>query len=275
MLFLLLQLVQVANAQFRENSAGPERFIQRFSEAAADVVDWYDTPIYLIYLIDKYDILPRDGKPIVLTPSAAEQALARNLAVPGGNSPGSIDPFTIPNMILGARALHCIGSELLDDDADTRPAMRHALGMYKALVYTQVSTQFAKNFVHRVRPDNTDDKSFFSGHTSTTFAMASYLQREFDQALRSSSLLTDHPFLRNGLRAAAFTVTYGWAGYVGYSRMRDNRHYFSDVLVGAVIGTLIGNVVYDEIMQEDDSVLHSLSLIAGSDGPQFSLQLNF
>ena len=86
-LFLLLILVRTADAQFCEDRAGPGRLIQHFSEATADVVAWYDAPIYLIYLIDKYDIVPQGGKPIVLTPSSAEQALARNLGVSGSDSP--------------------------------------------------------------------------------------------------------------------------------------------------------------------------------------------
>ncbi|MDT8325189.1 MAG: phosphatase PAP2 family protein [Bacteroidota bacterium] len=252
-----------------------ERLLRHVSEAATDVLSWYDAPIYLVYLINTYDFLPSDVKPIVLTPSSAEQDFARTVGISGSSSPGALEPFTIPHFILGARVLHAVGSELLSDDADMRPALRHSLGMYKALVYTQVSTQVVKNLVHRVRPDNSDNKSFFSGHTSTTFAMAGYLQRELDEALRGWDAISHNGLLLNGLRVAAFSLTYGWAGYVGYSRMRDNRHYLGDVIIGALIGTLIGNLIYDEIAREDGSLMSNISLTSGSDGPQFSLQLHF
>jgi hypothetical protein len=38
---------------------------------------------------------------------------------------------------------------------------------------------------------------------------------------------------------------YGWAGYVGYSRIKDKKHYLSDVLVGAAAGSLISYFIYD------------------------------
>jgi membrane-associated phospholipid phosphatase len=266
---------QPATAQPKDDAAGPQRLLRHASEAAKDVFTWYDAPVYLVYLVNTYDFLSPEVKPIVLTPSSAEQAIARSVSVPGSNSAGSLEPFTIPHVILGARALHAIGSELFFEDADARPALRHTLGMYKALVYTQVGTQVAKNLVHRVRPDNSDCKSFFSGHTSTTFAMASYLQRELDVALRDWDVLAHSDLLRNGLRVAAFSITYGWAGYVGYSRLRDNRHYLGDVLVGALIGTVIGNIIYGEVAREDGGLLRNLTLTSGSDGPQFSFQLHF
>mgnify|MGYP003851665233 CR=1 FL=1 len=275
-LLVLLSLPFVlSTAQSQHHAAGPDRLLERASEAAEDVLAWYDAPIYLVYIVNTYDFFPTDIKPIVLTPSSAEQSIARSVGVPGSSSAGSLEPFTIPHVILGARALHAIGSELFVDDADARPALRHTLGMYKALVYTQVGTQIAKNLVHRVRPDNSDSKSFFSGHTSTTFAMASYLQRELDVALREWDILAHSALLRNGLRAAAFSLTYGWAGYVGYSRLRDNRHYLGDVLVGALIGTAIGNLIYGEVAREDGGLLRNLTLTSGGDGPQFSFQLHF
>lgn len=39
-------------------------------------------------------------------------------------------------------------------------------------------------------------------------------------------------------------VTFGWASIVGYSRMHADKHYFSDVAVGALVGALIGELYY-------------------------------
>jgi membrane-associated phospholipid phosphatase len=271
----LLLLVPAASAQFRDETAGPVRLAEHVYEAVNDVAGWYDAPLFLIYLVDKYDFIPQNAKPIILSPTGAEQIIALEVGVLSSSSPGSLEPFTIPNIIVGLRAIHSIGSELFDDEADARPALRHTIGLYKALMYTQISTQLSKNVVYRARPDLSDSKSFFSGHTSTSFAMASYLQREIDDALLRWNALADNALLRNMLRAANLAVLYGWGSYVGYSRMRDNRHYLGDVLVGAVIGTFFGNLVYDQVVRNETGVLSGLGIAAGADGPQLSLRYHF
>ncbi|MCB2206127.1 phosphatase PAP2 family protein [bacterium] len=273
LVLLLLLFSPVLNAQYRESPTKAVRLYNHVTDAAEDVFSWYDAPIYLVYLVNRYDFIPQDDKPIILQASAAEEELARSVAAPGG-SPGSMDPFTIPHILLAGRLAWCTVTELTQDQADTRPALRHTLGMYKALIYTQVSTQMAKNLISRDRPDRSDNKSFFSGHTSTTFAVASYLQRELDASIMHSASLATQPLLRSLLRTAAFSVPYGWATYVGYSRMRDNRHYLVDVLVGAAIGTLIGNVIYNEVA-DDEQRLPVIGLAFAGDTPALSLQLQF
>ncbi|MBN1447934.1 MAG: phosphatase PAP2 family protein [Bacteroidetes bacterium] len=259
----------------REDGHAFSRFADDFIAAAGDVCSWYDAPLYLVYLANRYDIVSKDAKPIVLTPSDAERALARGLGTAGSSSPGSMEPFTVPHIILGVRALHAAGTALFGENPDVRGELRHSLGLYKTLVYTQIGTQLAKNLVHRVRPDESDSKSFFSGHTSTTFAMSSYLQREIDHALQDWSALEQSAFLRDVLRITSAAVLYGWAGYVGYSRMRDSKHYLTDVLVGAAIGSLMGHLVYDSVSGGDASILPSVSFSTGSDGPLLSLQMHF
>jgi membrane-associated phospholipid phosphatase len=251
------------------------RFADDFLTAIGDVCSWYDTPLYLVYLVNRYDIVPQDAKPLVIASSDAERALARGLGVAGSSSPGSMEPFTIPHIILGARALHAAGTALFGERPDVRGELRHSLGLYKALVYTQIGTQLAKNLVHRARPDESDSKSFFSGHTSTAFAMSSYLQREVDDALLEWDVLRRTVFLRDALRIASTAVLYGWAGYVGYSRMRDNKHFLTDVLVGAAMGSLMGHLVYDHVSGGDSHLLPAVGLAAGSDGPLLSLQMHF
>ncbi len=38
-------------------------------------------------------------------------------------------------------------------------------------------------------------------------------------------------------------TSYGLAGMVGYARLNNNRHWASDVLVGATVGTFVGKTV--------------------------------
>jgi hypothetical protein len=273
-LFLGIFLHFPLHAQFREGPAGPERFALHLSETAGQVFDWYDAPIFLAYLYNRYEIFSPEGRPFVIETGPAEQQLARSVAGDGADSPGSIDPFTIPHIIIGARLLHAAGKELFTD-ADMRNEMRGTLGLYKSLMYTQVITQMAKNVVHRTRPDGSDAKSFFSGHTSTTFAAAAFLQREADHIITNWDALDNSDLLRNALRAGAASVLYGWAGYVGYSRMYDGKHYLSDVVVGALIGTLIGNFVYEQVNDSESSIMPSLGAGAGEEGPWIALQVQF
>ncbi len=92
--------------------------------------------------------------------------------------------------------------------------------MLESIAVTQIITQTLKLSTNRMRPNFLDDHSFPSGHTSSTFAMAASL---------------------NGI--------YGWqagipayilASIVGLQRISSNAHYLSDVLSGALIGTLVG-----------------------------------
>ncbi|WP_229370386.1 phosphatase PAP2 family protein [Fibrivirga algicola] len=78
-----------------------------------------------------------------------------------------------------------------------------------------------------VRPDGSNNQSFPSGHTSFAFAGAGVLDREFGQA--------------NVLIPIA---GYAMAGTTGYLRMVNDKHWISDVLVGAGIGLLSAEAAY-------------------------------
>jgi membrane-associated phospholipid phosphatase len=83
-----------------------------------------------------------------------------------------------------------------------------------------------KYFTHETRPDG-GPHSFPSGHTAQAFMAATWLHKEYGHK----------------------SVWYSIAGYtmataVGTCRMMSNRHWASDVLVGAGIGVLSTNMVY-------------------------------
>ena len=83
--------------------------------------------------------------------------------------------------------------------------------------------QAAKYAVGRNRPDGSNNHSLPSGHTATAFATAGVLQRHF------------------GWKAGV--PAYAFAGYVGASRMAANRHYLSDVVLGAGVGIAAAHTV--------------------------------
>ena len=82
-----------------------------------------------------------------------------------------------------------------------------------------------KQSVRRKRPleDELGDPSFPSGHASIAFSMATVLGNQY-------------PKWRIPL--------YVGAGLVGLSRIYLGRHYASDVLMGAAVGTITGTVVW-------------------------------
>ena len=71
---------------------------------------------------------------------------------------------------------------------------------------------------HRERPDGSNAQSFPSGHASITFATATVLE------------------LHLGWRYSVLGYTV--ASYVAGSRLHDNRHWLSDVVFGAAVGTI-------------------------------------
>ena len=75
------------------------------------------------------------------------------------------------------------------------------------------------------RPDGSDNQSFPSAHTAMAFAYATVLDKEFKNTWIS---------------IAGYSV----ATATGAMRILNDKHWFSDVMVGAGIGMLSTNLVY-------------------------------
>lgn len=116
---------------------------------------------------------------------------------------------------------------------------RVALLGVKAFVLTGVFTQVMKYAFQRQRPFETDNQyafqgfwgnykhdSFFSGHTSTFFSVATIIACEY----KDKKLIPP--------------LVYTIAGIASLSRIHDNRHWASDVFIGAVVGYGIGKLIY-------------------------------
>ena len=73
-------------------------------------------------------------------------------------------------------------------------------------------------------------RSFPSGHATAAFAAAAVATAEMSR-------------WQPGSRWIVGTVMYTGAGLTGLSRMYNNRHWASDVIIGAAIGTFAGNKV--------------------------------
>ncbi|MGY8786903.1 MAG: phosphatase PAP2 family protein [Fidelibacterota bacterium] len=83
-----------------------------------------------------------------------------------------------------------------------------------------VTTVLMKEIFRRERPNGSNHRSFPSGHVSHSFATATIFKELYGWKM--------------GVPA------YGIATIVAMNRMQDNKHYFSDVIFGASLGTAFG-----------------------------------
>ncbi len=113
-----------------------------------------------------------------------------------------------------------------------------------------------KYFTNERRPDG-GPNSFPSGHTAQAFMAATFLHKEY------------------GHKSVWYSITgYTMATAVGTCRMMSNRHWASDVLVGAGIGILSTNLVYlNHKHRKKHSKLQDLDVSAAPNGFYMSMKL--
>ena len=119
-----------------------------------------------------------------------------------------------------AQVLVIVGAR--DQMVTPGPALDFAK-LLRAQILTEALTEAIKYSTHRERPDGSNHQSFPSGHASVTFASATVIER--------------HLGWKNSL------LGYLIASYVAASRLHDNRHYLSDVVFGAAVGSIAGRTV--------------------------------
>jgi len=121
--------------------------------------------------------------------------------------------------------------------AKNNKSISTALLALESFALASLITRIPKTLVGRQRPDNWQGygpfhfdgplhgTSFPSGHTTASFAVASVLATQF----------RDHKWIP--------ITAYSVATLAGLSRIYDNKHWLTDVVAGATIGTLVGNLV--------------------------------
>ena len=117
---------------------------------------------------------------------------------------------TSGDVLLVAMPLTALTSSLIIGDTEG------AWQFTKGAVLNQAITIGVKYATNKKRPYNNGDRTFPSGHTSTTFQSAAYIQKRYGWSY--------------GIPA------YILAGYTGYSRINAHRHDGWDVLAGAIVG---------------------------------------
>ncbi|MBK8711351.1 MAG: phosphatase PAP2 family protein [Niastella sp.] len=94
-------------------------------------------------------------------------------------------------------------------------------------VFSGIAALSLKSITKVERPDGSGNNSFPSGHTTTAFAAASFLQHEYKDV----------------------SPWYGIAGYtvatgIGILRLYNNKHWIGDVVAGAGVGILSTKFAY-------------------------------
>ena len=128
-------------------------------------------------------------------------------------------------------------------------------GLTSSLIASGIITPVLKYSVGRERPVNTDrtfkfkpfggGASFPSGHTTQAFAVASVIAADYSETWVK-------------------IVAYGCASLVGAARIEQNAHFTSDVVAGAIIGTLVGRSVTAHNNTSKPSAFSVIPLIDGS-----------
>lgn len=115
-----------------------------------------------------------------------------------------------------------IGTYILGKVNHNAKAIHIGGDLIRAQMLNGVLTTGVKLSAPRRRPTGSA-RSFPSGHSSATFA--------------SAAVLADHFGWKVGVPA------YAAAGFVGFSRVRDNEHWLSDVVFGSALGLLAGKTI--------------------------------
>jgi hypothetical protein len=121
-----------------------------------------------------------------------------------------------------------VGTYLVGKGNGSNRARHLGMDLIEATLLAEGITQAIKYSVRRERPLRDDGTrasgyAFPSGHSAATFAAATVLQQHL------------------GWKAAV--PTYTVATYVAISRLRDQRHFASDVAAGAAEGIIVGRSV--------------------------------
>lgn len=147
-------------------------------------------------------------------------------------SKNAFEPFGAEYSLAVCGALYGYG--LL---AKNRKSESTALLAVESFALASLFVRIPKYLLGRQRPDSSIDvspfdfegpfegSSFPSGHTVAVFSVASVIANQYRETVWVPVL------------------SYSLAGLAGLSRIYDNRHWTSDVFVGAVMGIAIGNLV--------------------------------
>jgi hypothetical protein len=163
------------------------------------------------------------------------------------------------------------GSGLIFEDSYTRQTGQM---LAEAILFSGLITTGAKMLFNRARPftnegrydldlfefeSDFDETSLPSGHTSTAFTMATILSNRINNSYASIAL-------------------YSLAGMTALQRIYVDKHWFSDTILGAAIGTVVGLKIislHDNDAKEEGGLTYSIFPKVNSGNYGLGFTLNF
>ncbi len=243
-LFAIVVCTGLSWAQTVDSAQADEGIVRKMFTGGVKCLAWHDIPIAAADAAQML-FVPANatGKPIRFPATQFDLDFQERVGVHGSRTIiGQIGEVET-GAFLGVRLLVNIGSDLLGGHV-TAGDYHRTFWFYKSIIYTISLTSLTKNLVYRLRPDGSDSQSFFSGHSSTAFCVASYLSLELNDWYDRWEPTRTDPALRSALKIGSDVGLIAGATYVAYARMHDEKHYLSDVVVGAGVGTLVGTLMY-------------------------------
>ncbi|MFO7617648.1 MAG: phosphatase PAP2 family protein [Bacteroidales bacterium] len=153
--------------------------------------------------------------------------------------------FEPGGVLLALGGIGWYGISRRQEDQDWEALKTLSMMYFEGLYLTTGATAVAKSVFHRQRPYafNTDlelweryrggnNESFFSGNASILFYNATFISQVF------SDLYPDSP-----LKPWIWATTLGIAGFSASLSVRSGMHYPTDVIAGALAGSLAGLII--------------------------------
>lgn len=134
------------------------------------------------------------------------------------------------------------GMMLLNRFTDSPRLRSFTYDAAQGFVLNHLVTSGLKYTLRRQRPDQSNRRSFPSGHTSTLFTLASIAGHHYGPKVGIPAYLT--------------------ASMVGMSRLEEGTHFLSDVVAGATLGYIVGQTV---VRRSRPSRFHYFPVISSKD----------
>lgn len=126
------------------------------------------------------------------------------------------------------------------------------------------ATALLKDATGRERPDGSNDNSLPSAHASASFSYATLANRNIDA--------TDWPkTAKRTLQISNLLLATG----VAWARVEGARHYPSDVLAGAALGTFLSSFIHDAFLPTPEDDRFQLLVFPQKDGGSVQIAFSF
>ena len=140
------------------------------------------------------------------------------------------------------------------DATDTLPTnMKFMLVESLGLSANGAITSGLKSAADRTRPNEFNQRSFPSGHTSNAFTAANFAKHNMQQYDLEENSEKYFDWMFNSAAIAT-----GWA------RVEAGWHYPSDVLAGAAVGNVVASIITDMYLDTSENVTISIQLFRDS-----------